>query len=238
MITPILENMILSGKARYKTFSTGGSGVATIQCPKNSLYIIVVDFIWHPFADLNLETEANWDTLTGKQIHTMRMRNGKNTFIYNFRDSYSTGNRAAATGFVPFFPSAKQYNTYIISKQDIQIDIFKFAQPKLAAWQYDQVPITTNEPDQPHGYARQTAVRKITTGSGAIINTIGNFRDPAVTPDNPANRNEFFDDILTPPAGGDDNKLANPGVIPNVFCFPLVTFGIVEVNETPDSELR
>lgn len=237
MVTPGLEKLILSGSAKYKTYSIGGSGVGTIQCPKTALYIVIVDFIWNPFADVDLAAGTNFDSLTGQLIHTMRLRNEKDTFIYNFRDSFSRG----AAGSIPFFGGAgKQYQSYIVSKENIEIDIFKFSPPKLITWITDTIPLETGENPAPLGYGGQPAIRSLRTPSGSQVSAMGTFRDPNGFPVNSVNdKNEFYDNIITPAVGA-DNKLTPPNTLQNdtVFGFPLVTFGIVEVNEVPDSNLR
>lgn len=47
-----LEELIQKGKAQYKTFTFGGSGVATIPVPNNT-FIIIVDFDYWHFIDPN-----------------------------------------------------------------------------------------------------------------------------------------------------------------------------------------
>lgn len=200
------------------------------------MFIVVTDFIWNPFADVDLASATNLDALTGQLIHTMRLYNSKDSFIYNFRDSFLRGQ----AGTVPYFGGAgKQYSSYILSKENLQGDIFKFASPKLATWNVDIVPLTTNEPGSPLGYGGQRVVRSVFTPQGARVSSMGMYRDPGSVSSNVGNRNEFFDNLLDPPAG-DNNKLTPPNTLQNdtVFGFPLVTFGVVEVNEIPDTNLR
>lgn len=239
MITPGLENLILQGFAKYKTYSVGGSGVATIQCPKSALFIVLVDFIWNPFADVDLEAGTNFTALTGQLVHTMKLSNTKDSFIYNFRDSFSRGQ----AGSIPFFGGAgKQYTSWILSKEDLRVDIFKMGHTKSLIFNIDTIPLETGEQPAPLGYGGQMAVRSVQTLSGTNISSMGMFRDPGSLPvSRPGDRNEFFQAIDTPPpAGVDDAKLVPPNTANNnsVFGYPLVTFGIVEVNIVPDSNLR
>lgn len=238
MVTSGLEKLILTGSAKYKTYSIGGSGVGTIQCPNSALYIVLVDFIWNPFADVDLAQGTNLDSLTGQLIHTMRLRNSKDTFIYNFRDSFSRGQ----AGSIPFFGGAgRQYDSYIVSKENLEINIFKFSPVKLASFNIDTIPLTTNEDPSPVGYGGQPAVRSVSTLNSSKISSMGLFRDPgSLAGAGGSDKNEFFDGILTPPSAAGDNKLTPPNTANNdtVFGFPLITFGIVEVNEVPDSNLR
>jgi len=50
MLTPELERLIREGKAEYKTYTIGGSGVGTIPVDAQKR-IVITDFIWHPFSD-------------------------------------------------------------------------------------------------------------------------------------------------------------------------------------------
>lgn len=235
MVTAGLEKLILCGKAKYKTVSIGGSGVGTIICPPTAQFIVLVDIIWNGFNDVpNFESETNYDNLTGKQIHTLRLRNGKEDIIYNFRDSFVRGGASS----VPFFGPAQQYTSYILAKQHIQVDVFKFGAPKLTTWITDTIPLTSNEPAQPNGYGGQPTIRSIRTGNGAEISSMGLPIDPGGVLYGPRTRNEFYDDITTPAPVGDDNKLSSPTLSGSSYGFPLVTFGVVEVNEVPDDFLR
>jgi len=66
MITRGLEEIIQQGKGAYRTFSFGGSGVATIPVPVNG-FIIITDFdYWHfvdpnPTASCGTLTFGNWE---------------------------------------------------------------------------------------------------------------------------------------------------------------------------------
>lgn len=58
MLTPYLEQLIQDGKAEYREYAIGGSGVGTIPVQTNQ-EVIITDFVWNPFTDaVNLDTTA------------------------------------------------------------------------------------------------------------------------------------------------------------------------------------
>jgi len=223
MITPELEKLILNGNAEYYTYSIGGSGLATIPINPNAEFIVVTDFIWNPFHDAALDTEA-----TTRTIHTLRLYNGKKRNIWNFRDTYIPNGG--------FFNGPTVVNCFYTSDKPIQVDIWNMG--KFKVLNYANVPLSTNEEPRPNGYGNQQAVLSIPTNNGALINTIGTFRNPGETPLGSRVRNEFFDEIADfpgPPA--ETTRLQNPQSLGH-FGYPLVTFGIVEVSRIPDNNLR
>lgn len=57
MLTPYLEQLIHEGKAEYKEFAIGGSGVGTIPV-QTSEKVVIIDFTWNPFCDQFLLAET------------------------------------------------------------------------------------------------------------------------------------------------------------------------------------
>ncbi len=60
MLTPILEKLILSGKASYNTFVVGGSEKHILNV-ENDRFIIITDLLY--FHEVNLNSKARGCTL-------------------------------------------------------------------------------------------------------------------------------------------------------------------------------
>lgn len=55
MLSQELEKLIRDGKARYKSYAVGGSGVGTIPVQANEK-IVITDFTWFPFCDVDISS--------------------------------------------------------------------------------------------------------------------------------------------------------------------------------------
>jgi hypothetical protein len=249
MVTPELEKLILAGKADYFTYAVGGSGVATLPFPKHARTMIVVDFVWYPFYDSDIFLSVSPFQISQDNIHTMKFFNGRRTSVINFRDQFSlhrytqpspipTSDQLQIANTPQFF-SPYQHHCYIVSDQDIQIDIYKYTPSGSITRTVDFIPLEspTNEPARPNGYGGVFAVRIFNTGEAPVISLTAD-RDPvgaatavALATVGPRSRNEFFADI------SDTNRLIPPpelDALSSCYRFPMVNFGIVVINENVD----
>lgn len=62
MLTPYLEQLIHEGKAEYRETAIGGSGVGTIPVQPNER-VVITDFIWNPFTDVDFSDFGTLDYL-------------------------------------------------------------------------------------------------------------------------------------------------------------------------------
>jgi len=244
MIPNKLEELMFEGKAEFITYATGGSGVATIPFPRGARSMYVIWALWNPFTDIvfNLQQSGgDAATFSNRNIHTLRLVTSKKATYINFRDIVTpTGN--------PALPNPLQFQNptlvplYLYSETDIHVNIFNFGNPALMTGLFDAVPRETQESSgTASGYGGQRAQRSIITDLQAYIVNMGVNRDAAATPTagfQKANqRNEFYDNI-------NFNTVLNPAFLDVAdpanthLGFPLVTFGVVIVNDFPDAKKR
>lgn len=245
MIPTELEKLILAGKAKFKTYAMGGSGVGTIEMNASSKIIVVIGFDWNPFDDGDVTNQVDPLTASAFMHHTMRLNNGADRFHWNFRDSWAALPVPfnLATRLMPFFGQPHHYPAYVVSKQSIIVDIWKFGDPQNTNWSESTPPTSTGEEDVPQGYGLDRVNRRIVSSNQAIINNMGIKRDPSATAGGGNRvRNEMFDEIHPEfQLFGDQTKVISPGApdgFKHVFAYPLVNFYYVEVNEVPDGFLQ
>lgn len=242
-ITTLLEELVLSGRANWRTYCTGGSGVASIPMSGNSKYMVVTGFIWNPFNDSDVVGQNEIFRLINKNIHTLMLDNGKKKFFWDFRDSFfkNTTPDLAVQDNIPNFAPPTFYPAYVTSKNEIKINIRKFSDPNQTLWNSDTIPLSTEEDPSPNGYGGQAQIRSIDTSNGVSISEMGLFRDPnSLLPNLDRQKNEFVDDLSA--LALDSNLLNSPATLGdgriNSFSFPIITFYVVDINEEPSQYQR
>lgn len=226
MIPSLLEKLILSGKAEFKTYAMGGSAMGTIVVPTNNL-CVVVGFIWHGFNDADIfsvdqATTRNIDS----GIHTMRLKStsGGKVNLFNFRDSFVTNKDLDTNINYAVFPAGQFYPAYITSQDDIQIDIWKLKGDTMN-FGFAAVNPEVGEQNPPRGYNGLQVNQQTQTDGGGVINNIGGSRNTNLG-GIPQIRNEFFGQINVLAALSDPT-----GYSVLTYAFPLVTFQYVLINE-------
>jgi hypothetical protein len=231
MISAALERAILSGKAWYAPYSIGGSGVGRIPFPSNVHCMVVLNFVWHPFNDKpTLVNGIPIEEGASRSIHTMTLWNGERKAIYNMRDNvYKEG--GANKSYV-LFQSPTVVPTYYMAKRDINVNVYVSFPAPLTNFDSDLIPTTSQEQAFPNGYGNEQAVRLIRDTSTPAQVVPLTVSDPAI-PASGAKRNEFHDAITR-----DTTLIIPPGLDEPLLNFesqyPLITFGVVYLNITPD----
>lgn len=129
MITPILEKLILSGKASYNTHVIGGAEKCILGVD-NDRFIIITDLTY--FSQLNLPTDDSnlgiSDLLLGKLMDNLNTqlkifsKKSNNTFLFrnNIMCSIKT------VGFNNIFPiGSVKLDTYLIHDDDVSFTFSK-----------------------------------------------------------------------------------------------------------------
>lgn len=200
MLPSGLEAWIQKGKAQYKTFVLGGSGVGTIPIP-TSKFIIITDFDYFPFIDnpghasLHRIFQVSFSSQKSKNHYVIRSNNN----LFHF-----------------------QRDCYLVHEGDVNIDIVSV--PPSLLWTTTYLPLPPISQEQPlpvgYGIAGEPAVRKIDFSPTESYLPLTKKRDDiAVT----NYREQFRVDVNT------DNKL-NDVTIGNDYSFPLMNIGYVEFN--------
>ena len=130
MLTPVLEKLILSGKAAFKTFVVGGTQKHILNVP-NDRFIIITDLVY--FSNMNAKNEENprvafhlsWDQMKAmNQILNTQLKifseKSNNSFV--FRNSYTAFPHSGNTNpdFWVFPTQAPiKLDTYLIHENDV-----------------------------------------------------------------------------------------------------------------------
>lgn len=122
MITPLLEKLLLNGKAKNKTFHFAFGSFANLEVPKDS-FVVIHTIIWNNFINQKLKDiySKSWKDFFEYNEYTIKMQ-GQNTtpLQYVFRNEVDF-NFVGAPG------SLRLMNVNII---DAQYDDFILMQPK------------------------------------------------------------------------------------------------------------
>jgi len=215
MLTANLESWIQKGKAEFKTFSFGGSGVGTIPVPTNH-FIIITDFDYFYFSDV--ETESDFARRSVFQL-SFRSQKSNNHFIIR------NGITPVGEGvIITFFPYHK--DCYLTHEGNVQIDIVNV--PTTTGWAITTLPLPakSNEAPQPVGYGigGQPAVRRIDFSGTENYLPLTKLRDDIASGN--FYREQFKVDVnaankLNPPFTG--SHLGN-------FSYPIVNVSYVLFN--------
>jgi len=241
MITPKLEDWILCGKAEYKQWTHGGSGVGTIPVPTKS-YIVLVDLIWHPFNDflqeilLNNPGTANFfnNIASCKQL---QLRDASKNVNFTFRDyiefhAFTDAGLLTPTEIMPAQKSPYQIHCFHKFTESVRIDIIHV--PANTFWQngdFVAMDDQSNEDQKPNGYgtasfAGDTVLRSWLLDAGnKIVDPAGFIRNPNI-PAGTRKSEQFHADYVT---GASQSFLSDATGRPNNYSYPLITFGYVEI---------
>jgi len=128
MLTPVLEKLILSGKAAFKTFMVGGTQKHILNVP-NDRFIIITDLVY--FSNLNNpQSEATFfhldfdafTKLNAKLNTQVKIFSEKSNNAFVFRNSFTAHpHSGAATPDFWVFPTHApvKLDTYLIHEDDV-----------------------------------------------------------------------------------------------------------------------
>lgn len=236
MLSPLLEQLVLSNQATLKTHNHGVGGVGTILVPKGK-QIIITQIIWNPFIDVkNLVNNKDVFQQSGAFLHTLKLRNKGNKYAYTFRDSFDYPIKIEGGTIFDNFVIPKQpviINTYLpFIEGNVDIDIMKFENFK--NWQVlpSVLPESTIEPKPGEGYGTIA-----TAPDFYFMSNLVRYRFGAPFPEGyyppTAERIGFTTNQFTNEFEA-DKSITMPSIVDNpntdVCMFPIVTFTYVEIN--------
>ena len=245
MLPDYLEELIWQGKARWRTWCTGGAAVARIPVTKGT-YIVLTSFTYFPFVDTEMPTD--WFSWQGqfifRQVHQVILYSGKNKFQFNFRDWYNLtqDQMSGSSILIPVIGEPKVQNCYCVFDENVRVNVRPFVAHMASTWvniDTGKMPNTTNELPAPlyAGIAAQAAstntVRgfQFSVGNTAVDPTNGQINNPAlfVPNGNPQFQEKVF--ALAPPTA-----IASPSA--DGMQYPLLNFQYVEVLQPRPGDLR
>lgn len=236
MLSPLLEQLVLSNQATVKTHNHGVGGVGTILVPKGK-QIIITQIIWNPFLDVKNQFNTDKVFTSGSLLHTLKLRNKRQKFAFTFRDSFDLFFKQENVGSrLNSYVAPKQpviVNTYLpFVEGDVDIDIMKFED--FNKWQVlpSVLPESTIEPIPGEGYGTIA-----TAPDFYFMSNMVRYRFGAPFPEGyyppTAQRLGFTTNQFTNEFEA-DKAIEMPSIVNNpdtdVDMFPIVTFTYVEIN--------
>lgn len=239
MLTDNLIKLIHEGKAEFKNYALGGSGVGFLQVPKNH-YIVITNFVYNHFIDTALSHINTIDdaiSLSNNALHTVIFKSGQNSrYMWNFRTNIFMfpfiENTIPATAGVNFFsPSndAENIDCYQVHTENLSISILKFN--PLAGWAINMGLNSdkSNSDKSPTGYGNVTqggfnAVQEIIFSAGGAQYVP--LSDASTVAPTPTYKNQMRDDVSATTAL---NKPSRDLPISGIYSFPVVNISYVLV---------
>ena len=125
MLTPKLEQLILSGAASYRTFVAGGTNRHILNVGSDR-FIVITDLTFFNFAPkdpLNLNQTALKKAFDELSLFQVRIKSYKseNTFVFRNNFYVSTENQGATIKYVLAPHGSTKLDTYLIHTNDVAI---------------------------------------------------------------------------------------------------------------------
>ena len=210
MITPIVEKLLLTGRAQKKSKVHGISAVGLIRCPKDRL-IIVTDFTYFLFQDS--------DGGAGERLfYQMNLKSSENEQNYVFRNYFIT-----EVGPVAPFNPAVRMDVFDIFKSDVHITITRCSDysGKIDS-SFTALKPQAQQQLPPNGYGISTpVVRRVTLAESTDIMPSG-IPENYDLPPTGRTREDFGTDTVV-----GQTALLEPT---SNYHYPCINFTVIEVN--------
>lgn len=156
MITPLLEKLILEGKAFHGTFVHTGRS-SRLQLPENSRIIVHHLQVQH-FADTEGTETTNFDAMTAKALHQLRVGSDKTNSYFIIRSNIdfqlSLEDPDAPQKYI--CNGVWELDTFLTHESDV---FFEFTRaPKISGWveTFNQIPGRIPNVSPPNGYGNDS----------------------------------------------------------------------------------
>ncbi|MEI8136120.1 MAG: hypothetical protein WCH21_02230 [Bacteroidota bacterium] len=240
MITQNLVDLINSGKAQFRNWTTGGTASSRIPVPKNN-YIVITDFTYHHFAGRFLNNTTDEEIIKNafdNCVNNLRFNSFGQDYAYTIRSGFNITRPIVGNSVVINFPNGDtKYDCYQVHKTDVHVDLWRF--PNLDTWVLNGGNLSdkTSEGRAPYGYGTAPMnppafpVQRSIDFLGATFVPYGENQGIPL----PANWRETFhsdinfNTILFPPAIND---------VDGQFTYPLINISYVLVNMPFDKNDR
>lgn len=256
MITPILERLILRGKAKYRVFNHNFASYGKIIVPKKSM-IIITEIIYYPHINLDNFVTLK-DVMTYYNESQLCLQSESNINFYNFKNAIDvtvlkpTGlidpiNDLPVFEFNNLFIQPKppiKIDTFLVNTKDITIRItrnlsykYGYALPN-GAIETAPIPAETGEEPLPRGLMGQDTINRARGGAGDLANDPGAIvykPYPNTIANETINDTEQYSQGYTTQGIQKVNSVySSINSQPDITAqqaFPLITFGLVEITD-------
>lgn len=222
MITPILERLILDGKARYKNWSYGIGSLGCIPVATGQTAIIT-HFVVDPFLVYKTESDSRQ---TQVNLQLLRLESDKtcNDFVLKWQLYYDMSLLSPQPVYVP-----KKFDCFIVANNPITIRIAVF--PNATNWNYVlNAPLNdADEPVSPLGYYNSDIISSIDFDTLGTYKPLTSIRNKQPTG---ANARDEMNLIF--------NSDSNPAIDRNnapIDQIPIINFSLVIIEQNLSSVL-
>lgn len=229
MITAGLEQLILEGKARYKSINCVYSGLVTLPV-RELTWIVITDFIFFGFHERGASPKGTPVLEKNSVNHFIRFdsNSGQYDFIHR-TDHIETYNREGTPKFNTVGHTV--FNCYQIHSSTVRLLVLRIPTLHQTIINWAAVPRITNEPNNPLGYEQDALVYAARLVPGGVDS--GNYYTNAirhpVLPLPPTFKNTFGLNV------NPETELVQPAD-PDEYSYPMIQISYVEIRgEIPDS---
>lgn len=233
MLTPILEKLILSGKAAFKTYVVGGTEKHILNVP-NDRFIIITDIVY--FSNLNVKApfyQVNWANykLLCMRLNTqLKVFSEKSNNSFVFRNSFSA--HPKSSGNDPdfwVFPnhSPIKLDTYLIHEADVSFTFSWVGNQNILITGLSRTDVPAYAPPFDYGKVGQIGAEPVTQSTVDLATGLGyNFQGQtaASNPLNGQNNLEFVTSV--------DSSHYPPNIL-EAGGYPLLHVSYVEIKGNP-----
>ena len=235
MLTPVLEKLILSGKAAFKTFVIGGTEKHILNVP-NDRFIIITDLIY--YSNLNAVKDSAFFELSYTEFFQLNERLNTQCRIFSekshnnfvFRNSYTAIPRSTiAQPIVWVFPThaPTKIDTYLIHESDVSFTFSWVGDQKTELSAISRTDVPAYPPPYDYGKEGQTGAEPVSQISSDLI-TVGsnNYQGQAAAGNS---MNEFSSLEFSGPVDASHY----PPSVNNSAGYPLMLVSYVEIKGNP-----
>jgi len=222
MITPKLEQLIWEGKANFKMFNLGGSGVGTIPLDP-STFAVITDIYCYGFDNFGEDLEEKDKLL----VHTLHLESKTGRDSITFRSNGGFYDLGGAPGEnIQIHDGFFHFQTYFVHQEQIRVDIASIQNPEIWVQVTAATDILANNKPAPLQYDNSVNTIQQIDLQGAGIQEyvpIGRRTKGAALP--PDYREQFTADIRT----ATRIKGANQTEREQVYSYPLVNVAYIVI---------
>ena len=236
MLTPVLEKLILSGKAAFKTFVVGGTEKHILNVP-NDRFIIITDILY--FSNINaIKKESEFFNLSYDEFSKLftklntqvKIFSEKSNNSFVFRNSFTAFPRSTiAQPNVWVFPTHApiKVDTYLIHENDVSFTFSLVGDQNTITSAISRTDVPAYPPPFDYGKQGQVGSEPVTQISadditGETVNYQG--QNAAGDPLNSTSPLEFI---------GPVNSSHYPPSVINAAGYPLIHVSYVEIKGNP-----
>lgn len=164
MITPLLEKLILEGKAEYQNYNTGLSQLSVIQVPKNCHVVITSIHFYAPNITVNVDT----GNLAFYAL-VFQSENARYDFVFRKNITEAIIEGVGITGDWLNIGNGEKLECYQVHSSDIKIRCIGSPDSPWVSQDYSAAAQISKEPGAPQGFLGLNILKSAEVVTGSFI---------------------------------------------------------------------